>query len=284
MSELLRVACLQMNSSSSVSENLDFVAQQMGLAKQQGVKLLLLPENFAQMPATSAQRYIESDQGGTVSEFLAGQAKSHQMMVIAGSLPVTKIDTDKPFARSLVFGANGDLIKTYDKIHLYDVDLADGQQYRESAVYKAGSAQTNSPNLAILETKEETLVEPKLLRLGLTICYDLRFPELYRILSAAGAQVIVAPSAFTQHTGAAHWQTLLQCRALENQVFMLAAAQVGIHQNQRETWGHTMVVDPWGDVIAELPTATGLLIADLDLIKQVDLRQNFPVLQHRRLD
>ena len=276
MSELLRIACLQMNSSGSVSENLDFVAQQMSVAKEQGVQLLVLPENFAQMPAKSSQRYIEAAQGGSVSAFLAEQAKLHQMMVIAGSLPVTEVDADKPFARSLVFDASGDLIKTYDKIHLYDVDLSDGQQYRESAVYKAGSAQTNSPNLAVVATKS--------LRLGLTICYDLRFPELYRLLSAAGAQVIVAPSAFTQHTGAAHWQTLLQCRALENQVFMLAAAQVGVHQNQRETWGHTMVVDPWGDVIAELATATGLLIADLDLIKQAQLRENFPVLQHRRLD
>lgn len=276
MSELLRVACLQMNSSGSVSQNLDYVAQQMGVAKQQGVQLLLLPENFAQMPATSSERYIESSKGGRVSEFLAEQAKAHQMVVIAGSLPVTEVDSDKPFARSMMFDVNGSLIKTYDKIHLYDVNLSDGQQYRESAVYKAGPAEINSPNLALAETK--------LLRLGLTICYDLRFPELYRILSAAGAQVIVAPSAFTKHTGAAHWQTLLQCRALENQVFMLAAAQVGIQQNQRETWGHTMVVDPWGDVIAELATDTGLLIVDLDLIKQADLRQNFPVLQHRRLN
>lgn len=286
----VRLACLQMNSSASVDENLAYVEKYAELAKQKQVDVLLLPENFAQMPAKAGELHIEYPNDGPVQACLEGLSRQLGMFIIAGSIPIKCDDNSRPFSRSLVFDNQGIQVAQYDKIHLFDVDLADGQSYRESATYKP-AAITGSESISVAQTKFATL--------GLTICYDLRFPEMYRKLAQLGAQIITVPSAFTYDTGSAHWQTLLRARAIENQVFIVAAAQDGIHQNARRTWGHSMIVDPWGNIIAQpgsekthlshveinkvTKSCTGLVIGDIDLTLLATVRAEFPVLKHRRL-
>jgi predicted amidohydrolase len=285
MTELLKVACLQMTSTNSVEQNLVFVDQQMRHARALGVELIQLPENFAQMPIRRAEQHIEAPNDGVIQSFLSSKSKQYQMMVIAGSIPIQAKGRDRPHARCLVFDDSGVQIAAYNKIHLFDVDLPDKQNYKESATYLAG------------EVTEMKVVETSLAKLGLSICYDLRFPELYRMFAVQGVEIVMVPSAFTATTGQAHWRTLLRARAIENQTFVMAAAQVGRHDNDRETWGHSMIIDPWGVVLSEFDdeyqpskelavAATkrvGLLIADLDLKKLTDLRIKFPALTHRRL-
>ena len=283
--ELLKVACLQMTSTNSVEQNLVFVDQQMRHARDLGVELIQLPENFAQMPIRRAEQHIETPNDGVIQSFLSSKSKQYQMMVVAGSIPIQAKGRSRPHARCLVFDHSGVQIAAYNKIHLFDVDLPDKQNYKESATYLAG------------EVTEVKVVETSLAKLGLSICYDLRFPELYRMFAVQGVEIVMVPSAFTATTGQAHWRTLLRARAIENQTFVMAAAQVGRHDNDRETWGHSMIIDPWGVVLSEFDdehqppkelavAATkrvGLLIADLDLNKLADLRVKFPALTHRRL-
>ena len=262
-----------MNSTENVEQNLEYIESQLKLANNSGVDLIQLPENFAQMPAHPKQQYIEEASGGLVQKYLSEMANQYQLQIIAGSLPIQSNRDDLPFARSLVVDASGQVIAQYDKIHLYDVDLPNGDKYRESKTYTAGKL-----------SKENILpVKTALANLGLSICYDLRFPELYRELVAKGADILCVPSAFTQSTGRVHWQTLLQSRAIENLAFVMAAAQVGTHANGRKTWGHSMVVSPWGVVLDQLTNETGLLIAEVDLTSITKLRAEFPVLNHRRL-
>jgi predicted amidohydrolase len=285
MTKLLKVACLQMTSTNSVEQNLVFVDQQMRLARDLGVELIQLPENFAQMPIRRAEQHIETPNDGVIQSFLSSKSKQYQMMVVAGSIPIQAKGRDKPNARCLVFDHSGVQIAAYNKIHLFDVDLPDKQNYKESATYLAG------------DVAEVNVVDTSLAKLGLSICYDLRFPELYRMFAVHGAEIVMVPSAFTATTGQAHWRTLLRARAIENQTFVMAAAQVGRHDNDRVTWGHSMIIDPWGVVLSEFddehqppkelavaaPESVGLLIADLDLNKLTDLRIKFPALTHRRL-
>ncbi len=293
----VKVACLQMNSTNNVHENLGIIER--ALSDADPIDLLVLPENFAQMPARRAEQHIElmedgSDQSDVqsnnqydgqhnhqtiVQRFLVDMAARHAVHIVAGSLPTRVELQQKPFARCHIVGPSGPL-GHYDKLHLFDVDVATqngSQTYRESDSYQAGSNTSKNTSLHTLNIDQNTV------RLGASICYDLRFPELYRQFAASGAQMITVPAAFTYHTGEAHWETLLRARAIENQAFVLAAAQTGEHANGRKTWGHSMVIDPWGDVIARLETETGLLYADLDLDGIEALKGRFPVHNHRRI-
>lgn len=287
-----------MNSTASVAENLAYVEQQAALAKQANVQALLLPENFAQMPTHAEPLHIEQPGEGLVQDCLKSLAKEMSMFIIAGSVPIKVKPNARPFSRSLLISDDGELIAKYDKIHLFDVDLADGQRYRESATYKPAEVDASEP---------VSIVDTNFAKLGLTICYDLRFPEMYRKLAQLGAQIVTVPAAFTYDTGKAHWQTLLQARAIENQVFVVAAAQVGTHQNKRQTWGHSMIIDPWGNIITQFgaendrnsgvnpdtdvgaepdsstQSGVGLVIGDIDLTFMHQVRTEFPVLSHRRL-
>lgn len=285
MTNLLRAACLQMTSTNSVEQNLVFVDQQMRLARDLGVELIQLPENFAQMPIGRAEQHIETPNSGVIQSFLCAKSKQYRMTVVGGSIPIKEKGSDKPHARCLVFDHLGVQIAAYNKVHLFDVDLPDKQRYLESNTYLAG------------DVAGVTVVDSALAKLGLSICYDLRFPEMYRMFASQGVEVIMVPSAFTATTGQAHWRTLLRARAIENQAFVMAAAQVGRHDNDRETWGHSMIIDPWGVVLSEfndghqppkdsaalVRNSVGLLIADLDLNKLAELRVKFPALTHRRL-
>ena len=285
MTNLLRVACLQMTSTNSVEQNLVFVDQQMRLARDLGVELIQLPENFAQMPIRRAEQHIETPNSGVIQSFLSAKSKQYRIMVVGGSIPIQEKGNDKPHARCLVFDHLGVQIAAYNKVHLFDADLPDKQSYMESNTYLAG------------DVAGVKVVDAALAKLGLSICYDLRFPEMYRMFASQGVEVIMVPSAFTATTGQAHWRTLLRARAIENQAFVMAAAQVGRHDNDRETWGHSMIIDPWGVVLSEFDDgyqppkesaelvckSIGLLIADLDLNKLAELRVKFPALTHRRL-
>ncbi|RBP53247.1 putative amidohydrolase [Arenicella xantha] len=277
---MLRIGCLEMSSGPDVQENLNVIAAAVDASPL--LDLLVLPENAVQMPSSKALQYVELASGGIVQSALSELAASKQMAILLGSLAVVESDganRTKPYARSLLFDPLGKLVAAYDKLHLFDVDTQPGasHQYRESDTYRAGV-------VSIEQTSPKQLVFNDLpLQLGLTICYDLRFPELYRLLAQRGAQLICVPAAFTYETGKAHWETMLRCRAIENQVFIAAAAQVGKHASGRRTWGHSMIIDPWGEIITEQTDGQGLVFAEIDLTKIESLKERFPVHLHRRL-
>lgn len=274
MSSKLKIACIQLNSSSDVEHNLKTVSEYLQQAQQQDVQIVQLPENFACMPKKEAEQHIETEQHHPIQDFLAHQAKQHQLAIIAGSVAVRDSAETKPSARCLVYSKKGEQVASYNKIHLYDVVLPSGEQYKESNTYLAG--ESDDQNLLVADVEN--------CKIGLSICYDLRFPELYRRLVEKGANLLSVPAAFTFDTGKAHWQTLLQARAIESQSYLFAAAQTGVHDNRRKTWGHSMIISPWGEVLNSLEDAPGLLVAEIDLEKLQQQRQTFPVLEHRRLN
>ena len=271
----MRVACLQMNSGPDVNANLKFIAEQTAIAADQGVRLLQLPENYAQMPARASEQVKEVASQGRIQDFLKQLASTHDIALVAGALPIN--DPDKldqnPYARCLAIETDGSVKAQYDKLHLFNVDLPDGSHYRESDRFSEAEEAQN--NLVVVDLSG--------VRLGLSICYDLRFPEQYRALVDRGAELISVPSAFTYDTGKVHWKTLLQARAVENLCFVFAAAQTGTHASGRQTWGHSMIIGPWGDILAQADESPGLIMADIDLKSLQQLRQRFPALTHRRL-
>ena len=213
----------------------------------------------------------ESMGDGPIQNFLSETARELGLWIVAGTIPIrAERVPEKVAAAELVFDADGKVIGRYDKIHLFDVDLPGRQErYRESATIAAG--------------EQPVVIESPIGRLGLTVCYDVRFPELYRRLLAQSAQVICVPAAFTAPTGRAHWEVLLRARAIENLCYVLAPAQWGMHANNRETYGDSLIVNPWGEVLDRKREGIGLAIAEIDLSVQQELRESFPSVSHRRL-
>ena len=266
------VAALQMTSRTEVAANLATVGRLAAEAVARGARVLVLPENFAFMGRQDADKLAvaEADGAGPIQETLAALARRLGVWIVGGTLPLATSDPRRVAAACLVYDADGRRIARYDKIHLFDVDIpARDEHYRESAFVAAGDAPR------VLDTPVG--------RLGLSVCYDMRFPELFRRMADEGAQWFAVPSAFTVPTGRAHWETLLRARAIENLAFVVAAAQWGRHENGRETWGDSLIIDHWGAVLARLPDGEGLVTADLDLAAQAEARSRFPALQHRRL-
>ena len=266
-----KIAAIQMNSVADIAVNLREAGKLMAKATAQGAELIVLPENFALMAMNDVDRVAagELDGSGTIQDYLAEKARNLQVWIVGGTLPVLA-GNERVFARSPVYTASGERVAYYDKIHLFDVQVnTSGEKYNESARTQAGSS--------------AVIVDTPLGKLGLSVCYDLRFPELYRELSAQGATLFAVPSAFTRTTGAVHWQLLNRARAVENLAYVAAAAQTGRHPNGRETWGHSMIVGPWGEVIAERAREPGVVMAVIDEEPQMRLRERFPALQHRRL-
>jgi nitrilase len=279
-----RVAAVQMVSTGNIHQNLESAAALIAEAAGQGAELVLLPENFAVLDGGPLRQYaeIEGAPDSLLQAFLADQARSHRITLVGGTIPLLSrpvladglrrpdLDDGRVRPASLVYGPAGELLARYDKMHLFDVTVADKQaQYSESRSFEAGD--------------QPVMVDTTIGRLGLTICYDLRFPELYRRLLEAGAEIYTVPSAFTRITGKAHWEVLLRARAIENQCFVVAANQGGVHNEKRETYGHSMVIDPWGTVLAEVDSGEGLALADLDLRRLAQVRQDMPVSSHRRV-
>jgi nitrilase len=261
-----------MNSGADVVANLALADRLIGDAALDGCKLAVLPENFALMPRHGRDKnaHAEEPGGGTIQDFLSDAAKRHGLWIIAGSMPLRSPDKDRVYGASVVVDDTGETRKIYRKIHLFDVDLPDHEEsYRESHSMFAGD------ELALVETPAG--------RIGLTICYDLRFPELYRALVDAGATVFTVPAAFTAVTGAAHWRVLLRARAIENLAYVIAPGQYGEHPGDRSTFGHSLICDPWGRILAEQADGDGFVAADIDPTMIRKLRQDFPALANRRM-
>ncbi len=261
-----------MNSSPDVTHNLGVAGSLLAEAAAGGAVLAVLPENFALMGAREADRLAvaEAPGAGPIQDAMAELAQKLSLWIVAGTLPIRGRSGNKVAPASVVFDANGRQVARYDKIHLFDVDIPEKKEtYRESATFEPG--------------KEPILVETPAGLLGLSVCYDMRFPELYRQLSARGAQLLAMPAAFTVPTGQAHWEVLLRARAVENLCYVLAAAQWGMHANGRETYGDAMIVDYWGRVLARRAAGAGVVLADIDTATQASVRAGFPALQHRVL-
>ncbi|MCK5723389.1 MAG: carbon-nitrogen hydrolase family protein [Gammaproteobacteria bacterium] len=269
---MTKIAAIQMASGTNVSANLIEVSRQILSAAQAGAKLIVLPENFAIMGLqdTDQVKIAENDGIGPIQDFLSEQAKKNKVWLIAGTIPLKADDEDKIYAASLVYNDNGERVSRYDKIHLFDVHLeATSETYKESETIAAG-------NQAIV-------VDTPFGKIGLAICYDLRFPELFRQLALQDAEIIVLPAAFTAITGKAHWEVLIRARAIENLCYLVASAQGGYHVNGRETHGDSMIVDPWGSILDHLPQGSGYVIAEVELENVKSIRKNFPALQHRKI-
>ncbi|MEY3338861.1 MAG: hypothetical protein RL245_1853 [Pseudomonadota bacterium] len=266
------VAALQMTSGPDVSANLAVADRLLRAAADAGATVAVLPENFAFMGLRDADKLAvaEEEGRGPVQETIAALAASLRLWVIAGTLPVRIEGERRVAAASLVFDAEGRRVARYDKIHLFDVDVPDrSESHRESTNIRPG--------------ERVVTVDTPAGRVGLSVCYDIRFPELYRRMVAEGAQWFVVPAAFTVPTGRAHWELLLRSRAVENLAFVVAPGQSGIHPSGRETYGDSMIVDHWGQVLGRLPHGEGIVTASFDLDAQRRVRESFPALSHRRL-
>ena len=270
----MRVAAIQMNSGPDVAANLQRVRELTTQAADAGARLVVLPENVALMPSSQASRVqaAEAEGSGPIQQTLADIARNAGVWLVGGTIPL-RVDGDpnRVAPALLVFDPAGQVIARYDKIHLFDVEVPgeSKRQYRESDDFVACGP--------------VRCVQVDDVCVGLSICYDLRFPELYRQLVEQGAQVLVAPSAFTAQTGRAHWDLLLRARAVENLAFVIGANQTGVHPRGHQTWGHSKIIDPWGRTLAAAETMPGFVLADLDLEQQRQTRTRFPVLSHRRL-
>jgi len=269
------IAAVQMNSSDDPGSNLELAAELIEAAHGRGASIVVLPENFSVMPATEKdrQRFAEPEGDGRVQGFLSEQSHRHGIWIIGGTAPVRAADGERIRAACLVFDDRGRRVARYNKIHLFDVEVSDGESYRESDAFEPGS--TSDDNLVCVDTPAG--------RVGLTICYDVRFPELYRRLAGAGARILTVPSAFTATTGEAHWETLLRARAIENQCYVVAPGQWGEHASGRVTHGHSMIIDPWGRILEQRDNGDGIIVAEIDLEALENIRRRFPALAHRRL-
>ena len=269
----MSVAVIQMVSGETIADNL---AKARCLLEQEadgGARLAVLPENFAAMGKIDVAQIaaLEAEQRGPILPWLAQTARELGLWLVGGTLPLLPAGhrDGKPCASSLLFNEFGECVARYDKLHLFDAAVDDQQgSYQESERYAKGQACT--------------VVETPVGRLGMTICYDLRFPELYSALREAGAELISVPSAFTALTGAAHWQVLVRARAIETQCLLLAANQGGVHAAGRETFGHSAIIDAWGRVLAELPTGAGCISSVYARAEQAAIRQRMPIWQHKR--
>jgi len=266
----MQVAALQMTSGPEVSANLEQARALLEAAAARGARLAALPENFSFMGLKDADKraVAEANGSGPAQDFLAANARRLRLWIVGGTVPLVAGTDGRVAAASLVYDSDGRRVARYDKIHLFDVDIPGrSESYRESAHVAPGASAT------VLDTPAG--------RLGLSVCYDVRFPELYRHLSALGAQIFTVPSAFTSPTGRAHWETLLRARAIENLCYVVAPAQSGFHPSGRETYGDTMIVDFWGRVLQRVPRGRGCAVAEVDLAQQAGVRESFPALVHR---
>ncbi|MFT7365384.1 MAG: putative amidohydrolase [Marinobacter psychrophilus] len=272
------VAALQMVSGHQLQDNLNAAAALLQQAAEEGVKVAVLPENFAVLASDQMLPCGQQEAGSEsiIRTFLAQQAKTLKLWIVGGSLPLAlrpdgSVIADRVRASCLVFNDLGDEVARYDKIHLFDAQVDDAHgQYRESDTFEAGD--------------QVVTVDTPAGRLGLAVCYDLRFPELFRALRDKGADWVCLPSAFTWKTGNAHWHALIRARAIENQLYVVAAGQGGHNSSQRRTYGHSLICDPWGSVLAEVnEDGPGMVTAALDKHWLDQLRQQMPVWSHRRL-
>ena len=271
----MKVAALQMVSTGSLQDNLAHAAGLLAQAAAQGAELAVLPEYFCLIGLHDSDKLSiqESFGSGPIQDFLAGQARISGMWLVAGTLPLSAGSKDKVFNSSLAFNPQGVCVARYDKIHLFRFDNG-VEQYDESRVLDRGA----TPVQFALPSRDGHTWQ-----IGMSVCYDLRFPELYRAYASAGVDLILAPSAFTYTTGEAHWEILLRARAIENLSFVAAAAQGGVHPSGRRTWGQSLLIDPWGHILAQHSQGPGVVVADLPIATLQQRRAQLPALDHRVL-
>lgn len=267
----MRAALFQMTSGIDPAANAAAIAEMAARAKGEGADMLFTPEmaGYLDRDRKRAATMLRREQDDPVLHIVREAAARQGLWVHIGSLPLRDERSDGRWAnRSFMIDDSGEIRARYDKIHLFDVDLATGESWRESAVYGPG--------------EQAVAVDTPWARMGLSICYDMRFPDLYRALTDAGATVLLAPAAFTVPTGQAHWHILLRARAIEAGCFVIAAAQVGDHADGRQTYGHSLVVDPWGEPVLDMKGKAGLALADLDMARVEDVRNRVPAISNRR--
>jgi nitrilase len=268
----MRVAAIQMNSGADVDKNLQTADRLLAQAAEDGCQLAVLPENFALMPRNARDKIAHAEQpgDGPIQEFLVAAARRHGLWIVGGSMPMVSPEAERVFGACPVYDSKGIEQACYRKIHLFDVKLPDSDEaYQESwSMFPGDHPQTVGTPIG---------------KIGLTICYDLRFPELFRYLVDDGATVFTVPAAFTRVTGEAHWHTLLRARAIENLAYVIAPGQYGDHPDKRQTYGHSLIVDPWGKVLAEQAEGDCIVAADIDPDLPANLRNDFPALANRRL-
>jgi predicted amidohydrolase len=267
------IAAIQMCSSGNVDDNLVAAKKLIQQAAAKGAKLLVLPENFAVIGNADSLNKLDAKEkfgSGKIQSFLSEQAKQNKVWIVGGTIPVACDDNQKVRAACLVYDDQGNVAARYDKIHLFDVVISDKEFYKESATTQAGN--------------KVVVVNTPVGKLGVIICYDIRFPELARCLFDQGAEIIAIPAAFTVTTGQAHWELLCRSRAVENFSYVIGAAQGGHHVGGRSTYGHSLIVGPWGKVLAEKPDIIpGVIYADVDLKQLHDIRKSVPVDRHRKI-
>ena len=265
-----RVAAIQMTSTGVVRRNLAAAGRLARRAAERGADLVALPENFAYLRSEGSRIDYRQDLDGELVDWLRGLAMELKCHLLAGSIPERIPRSRRIHNTSLLFDPSGELIATYRKLHLFDVRIRGGAVFTESRTVAPGDGLT--------------VVDTTLGRLGLSVCYDLRFPELYRLLAKAGAQVLFVPSAFTEYTGRFHWLTLLRARAIENLCWVVAPAQTGRHSAKRRSFGHTAVIDPWGEVVALKKSGEGVVTSVIDLDRLAKVRRVLPSLDHARAE
>lgn len=275
---MIKLSAIQLNSKANVDHNLDVIAKQLEKLVNSPVStqainsdsiehIVLLPEcclffgaNDTAQLALAKRTHANND----LQRALSALAKQFKVTLIGGTIPILTTDGNKFTNSSCAFNSNGELIDSYDKIHLFDVNVADNEKnYCESRLTQAGTT--------------PCMVDTPFAKIGLTVCFDVRFPQLFQTLTAMGADIITVPSAFTRVTGKAHWQTLLQARAIENQVYIIAAGQEGIHENGRETWGHSMIISPWGEILASLEEGEGIISSEFNPEEIKRIRASMPL-------
>ncbi len=269
----MKAAAIQMSSAASVAPNLARARQLLEAAAARGARLAVLPENFALMARREREKLAiaEADGDGPIQAMLSTAARELELTLVGGTIPLRVPGQTRVAAASLVYAPDGARLGRYDKIHLFDVDVpGGGESHRESSSMVPGR------QVVVLDTPAG--------RLGIAVCYDLRFPELFRRMVTQGAQIFAVSAAFTVPTGEAHWAVLNRARAVENLCHLVVSAQVGTHENGRRTYGHSMVVDCWGRIVDELAAGEGAAVGEIDLQRQTRIRSEFPVLGHRVLD
>jgi len=267
-----KIAAVQMATGPNVSANLLETERLVAEAADNGARLVVLPENFAFMGKRDQDQLslVEADNDGPLQEFLSQTAKKYGIWLVGGTVPLQAHDAGKVRAACMLYDDRGQRTARYDKVHLFDVHLVDAdERYVESATIEPGDA--------------VVVADTPLGRVGLAVCYDLRFPEMFRAMLDKGVEIIAIPASFTAITGKAHWEVLVRARAVENLAYVVAAAQGGYHINGRETHGHSMLVDPWGTVLAQVARGNGTVTCDFDRDYQATVRRTFPVISHRRL-
>lgn len=265
----MKVAAIQVASGKDFQINLDASCQMIEQAAKQGAGLIVLPENFLTLGLTfqEQRKKVESFGHGPIQEKMQNIAKKLNIWLVAGTIPI-KDEDEKPYSSSLVFNPKGECVGRYNKIHMFDVMVANKDEYKESDAIKPG--------------EDVVVVDTPFGKLGLAVCYDLRFPELFRALMLKGAEILLLPSAFTVQTGKAHWEVLMRARAIENLCYVIAPGECGHRSDDRPTYGHSMIVSPWGEILASAKSEPAVVVAEIDLKKLIQVRQQFPALKHLR--